>query len=216
MIICHEPPFSKRYAAIQNRFLPVLMQPYNTVYMVMQWHYILSVQSRDTMRGSERLTVDIAEWIYYNFDLQVTHVQFNRSKAACSEMYFDLTRGTPKIYRRELLTKLYTVGMDVEDNVLFGTDDNTAGGNLVFDDTILTEVTLDCGEGIELGAEATEFYIALPPQTFENGFTVEIECYDSSSMTKATDNMVVIERNHILPMVEFDYEGYIPPVYEGI
>ncbi len=95
-----------------------------------------------------------------------------------------------------------------------GTDDNTAGGNLVFDDTILTEVVLDCGEGVTLGKSATAFYIALPPQTFENGFTVEIECYDSSSMTKATDNMVVIERNHILPMVEFDYEGYIPPVYE--
>ena len=35
---------------------------------------------------------------------------------------FDLTPGTPEIYRRELLTKLFTVGYDVENNIMFGTD----------------------------------------------------------------------------------------------
>lgn len=39
-----------------------------------------------------------------------------------AEMFFDTTPGTPTIYRKELLTKLYTVGYDVEDNVFFGTD----------------------------------------------------------------------------------------------
>lgn len=39
-----------------------------------------------------------------------------------AEMFFDTTPGTPEIYRKELLTKLYTVGYDVEDNVFFGTD----------------------------------------------------------------------------------------------
>lgn len=38
------------------------------------------------------------------------------------EMFFDITPGTPEIYRRELLTKLFTVGYDVGDNILFGTD----------------------------------------------------------------------------------------------
>ncbi len=38
------------------------------------------------------------------------------------EMFIDITPGTPEIYRRELLTKLYTVGYDVENNVVFGTD----------------------------------------------------------------------------------------------
>ena len=38
------------------------------------------------------------------------------------EMFFDITPGTPKLYRRELLTKLYTVGYDVGDNVMFGLD----------------------------------------------------------------------------------------------
>lgn len=39
-----------------------------------------------------------------------------------AEMFFDLTPGTPEIYRKELLTKLYTIGYDVGDNLLFGTD----------------------------------------------------------------------------------------------
>ncbi len=79
-------------------------------------------------------------------------------------------------------------------------DDNNAGGNLIFDDTILTEVTLDCGDGVELGAEATSFYIALPPQTFANGFTVEIESDGYKPMTLSTSNALTIERNTIQPM----------------
>ena len=91
-------------------------------------------------------------------------------------------------------------------------DDNNAGGNLVFDDTILTEVVLDCGEGVTLGKSATAFYIALPPQTFANGFTVEIECEDYELMTLTTENELVIERNHIQPMasVEHNAEQIIP------
>ena len=91
-------------------------------------------------------------------------------------------------------------------------EDNNAGGNLVFDDTILTEVVLDCGKGVELGAEAKPFYISLPPQTFANGFTVEIECEDYELMTLTTEKELVIERNHIQPMasVEHNAEQIIP------
>ncbi len=39
-----------------------------------------------------------------------------------AEMFFDITPGTPEIYREELLTKLYTIGYDVGDNIMFGTD----------------------------------------------------------------------------------------------
>lgn len=39
-----------------------------------------------------------------------------------AEMFFDITPGTPQIYREELVTKLYTVGYDVGDNIMFGTD----------------------------------------------------------------------------------------------
>ena len=89
-------------------------------------------------------------------------------------------------------------------------NDNSAGGNLVFEDTILTEVTLNCGEGVELGDEATAFYIVLPPQTFENGFTVEIEAMDGHIMTKSTDKTLTIERNHIQPMTAFDFAPSYP------
>ena len=90
-----------------------------------------------------------------------------------------------------------------------GADDgeNSAGGNLVFDDTILTEVVLNCGGGVTLSSEATAFYIALPPQTFEKGLTIEILATDGSAMTKSTDKEIIINRNAIQPMAEFAYEG---------
>ena len=84
-------------------------------------------------------------------------------------------------------------------------DDSEAGGSLIFEDTILKEVTLDCGEGVELGAEATAFYIALPPQTFEKGFTVEIEDTEGYVMEQSTDKALTIERNHIQPMAAFEF-----------
>ncbi len=43
-------------------------------------------------------------------------------RADMAEMFFDITPGTPEIYRRELLTKLYTIGYDVGSNIMFGTD----------------------------------------------------------------------------------------------
>lgn len=38
------------------------------------------------------------------------------------EMFVDLTPGTPEIYREELFRKLFTVGYDVPNNVMYGTD----------------------------------------------------------------------------------------------
>jgi len=38
------------------------------------------------------------------------------------EMFIDLTPGTPPIYRREALTKIHTIGYDIENNILFGSD----------------------------------------------------------------------------------------------
>jgi predicted TIM-barrel fold metal-dependent hydrolase len=45
------------------------------------------------------------------------------------EMFVDVTPGTPEIYRHEVLTKLFGVGYDVEDNVVFGSDCSTAPYN---------------------------------------------------------------------------------------
>ena len=88
-------------------------------------------------------------------------------------------------------------------------DDNNAGGNLIFDDTVITELTLDCGEGVTLGEEVTTFYLSLPPQTFANGFTVDIESKGNEILTLSTTNEVVIERNMIQPMTAVEAE-FVP------
>lgn len=67
-------------------------------------------------------------------------------------------------------------------------------------------VTLKCGEeGVVLSEEATAFYITLPPQTFEDGFTVDVVCDDNSRMVKSSNRALTIERNHIQPMATLDY-----------
>ena len=86
-------------------------------------------------------------------------------------------------------------------------DENTTGGVgglLVFDDTIHTQVTLDCGDGVSLSSTPKSFYIALPPMTFSQGLTVEIESTDGKVFYKSTSNEVVISRNTIQPMAAFD------------
>lgn len=42
-----------------------------------------------------------------------------------SEMFIDTTPGTPAIYRKDALTKLFTIGYDIRRNVIFGTDSHT-------------------------------------------------------------------------------------------
>ncbi len=80
-------------------------------------------------------------------------------------------------------------------------DDDEVGGALITDGDILTSVTLNCGYGVALNSETpTAFYVALPPQTFEKGFTLEITDNTDFTMSQSTENLVTIERNHILPM----------------
>ena len=39
-----------------------------------------------------------------------------------AEMFIDTTPGTPRIYRREVFSKIYGIGYDIENNLIFGTD----------------------------------------------------------------------------------------------
>ena len=85
------------------------------------------------------------------------------------------------------------------------------GGGLEFDNTVFTEVTLDCGDGVTLGAEATAFYIALLPQTFEKGMTIEINYANDNSQMLVCDSSITIRRNHISPIgIEANVEVEIP------
>ena len=64
---------------------------------------------------------------------------------------------------------------------------------------VATEVVLNCGEGVELGSETTEFYVALLPQEFAKGITIEVLFNDGSALTKSVDYLL-LERNHIAPV----------------
>lgn len=69
------------------------------------------------------------------------------------------------------------------------------------------EVILTHDTGVTLSSTATAFYIAIPPQTLSNGFTVEVTCNDGSKMTKSTSKSIALERNTITPMAAFTFEA---------
>ncbi|MBR5205546.1 MAG: leucine-rich repeat domain-containing protein, partial [Alistipes sp.] len=131
-----------------------------------------------------------------------------------------VTRLTLKGNNGEQLAGLIYVDTDTAESTLVseigGYDDmeNSVGGGLIPDNAIVTEITLNCGEGVELGAESKAFYIAVPPQTFEKGATVTVECSNGSSSTIGTTEAFTIQRNHILPIDAGEYDGVIPEVYE--
>jgi len=52
---------------------------------------------------------------------KIQHALANRADIS-AEMFIDTTPGTPPIYRNEALTKVFTIGYEIEDNVFFGTD----------------------------------------------------------------------------------------------
>jgi len=75
---------------------------------------------------------------------------FTRHSDLSVEMFVDITPGTPPIYRREALTKLFTVGYDINHNVIFGSDATANAYNgewvrkwLDCDHEILTGLGLD-------------------------------------------------------------------------
>ena len=65
----------------------------------------------------------------------------------------------------------------------------------------VTSVTLDCGAGVQLNeSAATEFIIALPPVSFERGFTVTITDSDNKTHIVETDKANSVLRSSLLTM----------------
>ncbi len=91
-----------------------------------------------------------------------------------SEMFFDITPGTPRIYRRDLLTKLLTIGYDVPDNIFFGTDsmiDNYNNGGWVsswieFDNKIYDELNISERVRNKIYNENIMRFLGFTPKTF--------------------------------------------------
>ena len=73
---------------------------------------------------------------------------------------------------------------------------------LQMDDSATTSVTLNCPEGITIGAteqEATPFWIVLPPTTFSQGFTITVTGFYGGTYTKSYNDMsITFERNKYL------------------
>lgn len=80
---------------------------------------------------------------------------------------------------------------------------------ITLNDEATTSVTLDCGEGVAIGATAdtaTEFWFVLPETTFEGGITITATNTDGAVFSKSTTNTVAITRNDIQPMVALKAE----------
>ena len=75
-----------------------------------------------------------------------------------------------------------------------------------------TTITLDCGDGVALGATAeteTEFWVVIPETTFAEGITITVTDTDGDIFEKSTTNEVAITRNEILPMAALNAEFVI-------
>ena len=67
-------------------------------------------------------------------------------------------------------------------------------------------VVLDCGEGVVLSEDAnnpTLFWIAIPPTTFEGGFTITIKGDNGKGHIQSTTKQRIITRNEYLQMPAF-------------
>ena len=104
--------------------------------------------------------------------------------------------GDIMIVAEDASTILASAGMDI--------DDTEVGGTLVDEDSIITEVSLICPDGVTLGSEPTSFYIALPPQTFSNGLTVTLYSDKSGAMKQTTDKSITISRNIVQPLASVE------------
>lgn len=74
-------------------------------------------------------------------------------------------------------------------------------------DMTLPSVKLDCGDGVALNATTpTDFYLALPPTVFADGFTVSIATAEGDNYTVTADVANEVKRSSVLlmPVVNVD------------
>ena len=118
-----------------------------------------------------------------------------------------------RVYGGAKLSSIVLSGNNGE--ILSGTGRITA----LYGETPATEMTgsgstltLTCGS-VETGAkaaEATEFWLALPPTDFTKGLTVVLTDTQGRVMTQATSAEVNVRANHVVPMAAFKFEGVTP------
>lgn len=91
---------------------------------------------------------------------------------------------------------------------------NDAEPEITMEENGVSTVILDCEEGgVELAstsADATEFWFALPPVTFEDGIKIVVTDIDGAKYVKKTTKSVSVERNSIQPMAALRFEDLVP------
>jgi hypothetical protein len=196
----------------------VVVYPYNE-------GYFYNSETRNVQASLPAEQTYLKDSYGLNGNIMISSSEYNQIslKSVCGWLKLQLTGSGEKVQSitlrgnddEQVAGELYINSSDASSTLASTSNDEVAGdeagGTLVRPGTILKEVTLNCGDGVELGTEPTAFYIALPPQTFEKGITVEITCSDGTKMIKSSNKVITIVRNHILPMTEVVYSSNIPP-----
>ena len=73
-----------------------------------------------------RFAMAHVSWPWHDECLAVYGYWQNRRERGTSsaQMFIDTTPGSPKIYRNDIFYKIYNIGYNIEDNLIFGTDCN--------------------------------------------------------------------------------------------
>lgn len=74
-------------------------------------------------------------------------------------------------------------------------------------DEVYTSIVLDCGNGVALSSEPTDFYFALAPTTFDDGINIEVEMSDGTISYRSTTKFINVARNTIVPMQTLNIDG---------
>lgn len=132
----------------------------------------------------------------------------NNNEQVAGDIYINTTDASCKLPSQ----------MDFDEDPIENDNETRGGATRVgasLGENILTDVSLDCSKeangGVALNSETpTAFYIALPPQTFNNGISITVTCADGLIMKKSTSNKITIQRNHILPMASLEVKKETP------
>ena len=129
-----------------------------------------------------------------------------------------------------LVLQLYGQGVAVESITLKGNQGETLAGkasvimpldgipSLTMASDANTEISLTCDVPIVLGEtqeESIQFWFAIPPIEFEDGFTITVKDYSGSIFEKSTTKSIAVERNKLSRMAPIEVVVF-PEVFNQI
>lgn len=100
------------------------------------------------------------------------------------------------------------------------TASHDAAPTLELDETAATTISIDCQDGIALGADekhAIDFWFCIPPTTFSKGFTVTVVNTDDVKVNLSISSSKTIARNHKASMnpKNIHHVKSMPPATQG-